>query len=180
MEIKQRRVAYCSRVARHTIRAGVTESYVPECPSRSSATAVVQRTHTVLLVISTFHITQACRHTHKVYSQKSSLKTFTCLLLHSALLTALSSDFFTRAGRMRSEFACSVMTSATWLTSYTAQLLLQELGVWALIQYMVIRLLLLIGCFICCFKSSIYRLDHQWKRELGIDCFLIWSYVLNQ
>ncbi|KAF5905748.1 Uncharacterized protein DAT39_004455 [Clarias magur] len=50
MEIKQRRAAYCSTVARHTIRAGVTESRVPECQSRSSATAVVQRTHTVPLL----------------------------------------------------------------------------------------------------------------------------------
>lgn len=129
MEGKQKRAAYRSTVARHTIRAGVTESCALECHGRSSLTAAVQCTHSILLVISTLHITQAYRHTHAVYSLKSGLETFTvCLLLHSALLTALSSDFdfFSWADSMRSQLYCSVPTSATWLTSSTASFQLQE------------------------------------------------------
>lgn len=103
MEGNQIRVAYCSTVARHTTQAGLTESCAPECHGRSSATAAVQCMRTILLVIRTLHITQA--YTLTVQSLKSSLETFTCLLLHSALLTALSSDFdfFVGADNLRSE-----------------------------------------------------------------------------
>lgn len=177
MKRKQKRVAYCSLVAHHTILvwAGVTESCAPECHGRSSVTTVVQCTHTVLLIISTLQITQAYRHTHAVYSLKFSLETFTCLLLHSALLTALSSDFdfFTWADNMRSELHCSVTTSGTWLTSDSAQFLLQKskllkrLSVWTLICGHLVHSIWLIAPFAVQNNLCMgFWVDHQWKREL--------------